>query len=123
MIKPDHNSLLSLMTNKKSFIFFSIFILFTSCSFDTKTGIWGEGEKEKQKIALLEEEQKQIINTEKIYSSENIFSKEIPLKKSINLSEPKKNKSWNTSGLNNQNFLGNIYLPRSGNVFLKKKNW
>ena len=117
MTKPDLNLRLLLMINKKNFIFFSIFVLLISCSFDNKTGIWGDSEKERKKIALLEQEKKQIIGTEKIYSFENIFTEEIPLKKIINLSEPKRNKSWNTLGLNNQNFLGNIYLPRIDNVF------
>ena len=123
MIKLDLNLHLLLMINKKNFTFFSILILLTSCSFDSKTGIWGDAEKEKKKIALLEQEQKQIISTENIYSSENIFAEEIPLKRAIKLSEPKKNKSWDASGLNNQNFIGNIYLPRINSVFLKKKNW
>ena len=34
---------------------------------------------------------------------------------------PKKNLSWGMSGLNHQNFLGNIYLSGAENLFLKKK--
>ena len=50
MTKPDLNLRLLLMINKKNFIFFSIFVLLISCSFDNKTGIWGDSEKERKKI-------------------------------------------------------------------------
>ena len=42
----------------KYIIFFLIFILFASCSFDNKTGIWGGSEKAKIRAAQLEKEQK-----------------------------------------------------------------
>ena len=111
------------MINKKNLIFFLIFILLYNCSFDSKTGIWGGSEKEKKRISELEEEQRQIIDVEKIYSSENIYTKETHLTENINLSEPKKNLSWKMPGLNQQNFLGNIYLSGFNSIFLKKKNW
>ena len=50
-----------------------------------------------------------------------IYSKEISLDQNISLSKPKKNLSWEMSGLNHQNFLGNIYLSGIDNIFLKKK--
>jgi len=109
------------MINKKNLIFFLIFILLNNCSFDNKTGIWGDSEKEKRKISELEKEQKQILDVEKIYSSEKIYLKEVSLTKNISLSTPKKNSSWKMSSLNHQNFLGNIYLSGIDNVFLKKK--
>ena len=56
-------------------IFFLILILFTSCSFDNKSGIWSGSEKEKRRISELEEEQKRVLNTIKIYTSETFFSK------------------------------------------------
>ena len=109
------------MINKKNLIFFLIFILLNNCSFDNKTGIWGDREKEKRKISELEKKQKQILDVEKIYSSEKIYLKEVPLTKNISLSQPKKNSSWKMSSLNHQNFLGNIYLSGIDNIFLKKK--
>ena len=109
------------MINKKNLIFFLIFILLNNCSFDNKTGIWGDSEKEKRKISELEKKQKQILDVEKIYSSDKIYLKEVPLTKNISLSKPKKNSSWKMSGLNHQNFLGNIYLSGIDNIFLKKK--
>ena len=109
------------MINRKSLVFFLIFILLSNCSFDDKTGIWGGSEKEKRRISELEKEQKQIIDIERVYSSENIYNDEIPLTKGISLSKSKKNQSWQMSGLNHQNFLGNIYLSGTDNIFLKKK--
>ena len=109
------------MINRKSLVFFLIFILLSNCSFDNKTGIWGGSEKEKKRISELEKEQRQIIDIERVYSSENIYNDEIPLTKGISLSKSKKNQSWQMSGLNHQNFLGNIYLSGTDNIFLKKK--
>ena len=91
--------------HNKNFIFFLIFILVTSCSFDNKTGIWGESKKEKKRIAKLQKQQKDSKNTYQIFSSENIFSQEKNLNIKINLSEPKNNSSWKMYGLNHQNFL------------------
>ena len=123
MNKQDLSSHLLLMISKKNLIFFLIFILLSNCSFDDKTGLWKNSENEKRKISELEKEQKQIIDTEKIYSSTNIFSKEVLLVRDITLSKPKKNSLWLMTNLNNQNYLGNIYLPNIDNMFLKKKNW
>jgi len=105
----------------KYLIFFLIFILFASCSFDNKSGIWSGSKKEKKKVSELEKEQSRIIDVVKVYTSESLYSKEIPAVKSISLTEPKTNSSWKMSGLNLQNFVGNIYLPGIGNNFLKKK--
>ena len=105
----------------KYLIFFLIFILFASCSFDNKSGIWSGSEKEKRRVSELEKEQKRIIDIVKVYTSESFYSKEIPAVKSISLTEPKTNSSWKMSGLNLQNFVGNIYLSGIGNNFLKKK--
>tara|TARA_Y100000590_G_scaffold467371_2_gene646048 strand:- start:524 stop:1873 length:1350 start_codon:yes stop_codon:yes gene_type:complete len=109
------------MIKKKGLIFFLIFLILNNCSFDSKTGIWSGSEKEKRKISEIEKEQKQIIDIDKIYSSENAFSKEVLLASSIVISKPRKNSSWEVPGLNNQNYLGNIYLPNANNIFFKKK--
>ena len=105
----------------KYLIFFLIFILFVSCSFDNKSGIWSGSKKEKMRVAELEKEQRRVIDVVKIYTSEDTSLKEIPAVKSINLTEPKTNSSWKMSGLNLQNFVGNIYLSGISNNFLKKK--
>ena len=109
------------MIDKKKLIFFLIFILLSNCSFDKKTGIWEGSKEEKENISELKKKQKDIIDIYKVYSSENIYSKEIFLAKNIILSKPKKNSSWKMSGLNHQNFLGNIYLSGVDSTFLKKK--
>jgi outer membrane protein assembly factor BamB len=109
------------MINKKIPILFIVFSLLNSCSFDSKTGIWGDSVKEKKKITELEKKQKEIIKVEKIYSSDNFFHQEILLNNNIILSKAKNNLSWIMPNLNYQNFLGNIYLSGIDNFFLKKK--
>ena len=111
------------MIKKKISFLLIVFVILNNCSFDSKTGIWGDAAKEREKITKLEKAQKEIVKVEKIYSSESFFSKEIPLKQSIVLSEAKNYSSWIMPNLNYQNFLGNIYLPGIDNFFLKKKNW
>ena len=51
----------------KYLIFSSAFFLIVNCSFDNKTGIWSGGEKEKERIAELEQKQKQVIETKHYY--------------------------------------------------------
>ena len=109
------------MTNKKRLIFFLIFVLLCNCSFDKKTGIWDGDKKEKKRISELEQKQKNIIDTYKIYSSEDIYSKEISLKEEIILTQPYKTTSWKMANLNHQNLLGNIFMPGINDLFLKKK--
>ena len=110
-----------MIKNKKYLIIILIIYLFTGCSFDSKTGIWSGDEKEKQKLAELEKEQNQKINVEKAYSSGNIYLREITAVKKVILNQPTKNLDWKMSGLNLQNFMGNIYLSSISNNFLKKK--
>ena len=109
------------MISKKSLIFFLIFALLNGCSFDNKTGIWGGSEKEKRRISELEKAQKEVITTEKIFLSDDLFKKEKKLNKQINLLKPKKNSFWKTNSLNQQNFIGNNYLPTAENIFVKNK--
>ena len=121
MIKLDLSLLLLIMNRKINLIFFLIFILLVNCSFDNKTGIWSGSKKEKRRISELEKEQKQTKVVDYIYSSKSVYSKEISLTKKISISNPRKNLSWKMSSLNQQNFLGNIYLSGIDNIFLKKK--
>jgi len=109
------------MNKKNNFFFFLIFITILGCSFDDKTGIWGGGKKERQRIADLEKRQNEIIEVEKIYSSEKSYSNEVNLSEKISLTNPKKNSSWLMSNLNYQNSKGNIFLSGTENIFLKKK--
>ena len=109
------------MINKKVSILLIAFTLFNNCSFDNKTGIWGDSAKEKKKISELEKKQKEIIKVEKIYSSDKIFHKEVALTKKITLPKPENKSSWRMSNENHQNYLGNIYLQGINNIFLKKK--
>ena len=109
------------MTKKKNLIILLIFVLLNNCSFDDKTGIWSGSKKEKKRISQLKKEQSKIIDVASIYSSDDIYSKEIALVQNISLSKPEKNLSWEMSSLNHQNFLGNIYLSGIDNIFLKKK--
>ena len=112
------------MNKKIKYFFFIITLGFlVNCSFDNKTGIWSGDKEEKERIAELERLQKQKINVVKIYTSENIYLKEIATTQNIKLSKPKTNTSWEMSGLNLQNLIGNLYLPKINNNFLKKKNW
>ena len=54
MNRLDFNFPLLPTTKKKKLIFFLIFILLNNCSFDNKTGIWKESEKEIRKISEIE---------------------------------------------------------------------
>jgi len=109
------------MNNRKILILFLSFTLLNHCSFDSKTGIWGDGEKEKKRISKLEKQQKTVLKVEKIYSSDKFFNKEILLKKQIKLSKVKNNSSWVMPNLNYRNFTGNLYLTGINNIYLKKK--
>ena len=111
------------MNKKKNLVFFLVLILLAHCSFDDKTGIWSGDKEEKRRITELEKKQKQLIDVDKIISSDNFYTEEKKLIKKISLSKPEKNSSWEMAGLNRQNFLGNIYLSGIDNRFLKKKNW
>ena len=93
-----------------------------ACSFDNMntTGYWSGSEKEKNKAANIQE-QKKIVRV-KLYSSENLYSKELSKTKNIVLSDPRQNLSWEMPGMNLQNFIGHIYLSGVENIFLKKKN-
>ena len=109
------------MKNNRFFIILIAYSLLSSCSFDSKTGIWDGLKDEKRKVSDLEDEQSILLNTEKIYSSKNIIYDEIISDKAIVLSNPKNNISWKMSNLNEQNFKGNIYLSGTNKIFLKKK--
>ena len=98
-----------------------VLFLFTSCSFDNKTGLWKGAKEEKKRISELEKRQNEILNIDKVYTADDVFSLEKPLTKKIVLSKPRENLSWLMNGKNYQNFLGNIYLSNASNIFLKKK--
>jgi len=109
------------MINKRILLLLIFFVLLNNCSFDNKTGIWGDSAKEKKRISELEKEQKEIIKIEKIYTSDSQFNKEVTLTKNIVLSKPQNKSSWIMSNSNHQNYLGNIYLKGINSFLLKKK--
>ena len=109
------------MIKKKNLVLLIVFIFLSNCSLDDKSGIWDGTKKEKKRILELEEKQKNIKNINKIYSSEDIYNKEINLTRKLNISEAKKNLSWEESNLNKENNLGNIYFNGLNYLFLKKK--
>ena len=106
----------------KNLFFFLIFLFISNCSFDNKTGIWDGSEEEKKRISEIEDEQKNVTDIVKVYSSEILYTDELHLNKTIVLTDSKKNFSWEMSGLNLQNFIGHIYSSGITNNFLKKKN-
>jgi len=109
------------MNKKKNLVFFIILFLLVNCSFDTKTGIWSGEEVEKEKVVEIKKEQDREKNIRKIYSIGDEYSLEKTLTKKIKLLKPEKNSSWQMPSLNQQNFLGNIYLSGIDDRFLKKK--
>lgn len=122
MKKLNCNCLLLKMNNKNYYLaFFLLFTLISGCSFDKKTGIWSGSEEEQARMRELEREQKSLIEVVKIYSSSDLYSKEIPSNKTVRVSQPIKNTSWLMSGLNSHNNMGHIYLSGTENNFLKAK--
>ena len=105
----------------KKILLFIVFLLISNCSFDSKTGIWGDKKKERERISDIEKNQKEIIDTEKIYSSDEQFNEEVILNKNIILSKANRNSLWKMSNFNYQNFMDNLYLEGIDNVFLKKR--
>jgi len=109
------------MINKRVLILLILFTVLNNCSFDSKSGIWSDAAKEKKRILELEKEQKEIIEVQKIYTSDKTFHKEVALTKNIVLPKPQNKSSWTMSNANLQNYLGNIYLQGVNSFFLKKK--
>ena len=84
--------------------------------------VFGQDQQmKKKKLSEFDKKQKKILDVYKIYTSDEMYSKEITLSKVLKISTPKKNNSWKMSGLNHQNYLSNISLPSVENIFLKKK--
>ena len=102
-------------------IFLLVFL--SNCSFDNKTGIWSGSKEEKERLADLERQQKSILETINVYSSDKKFKKEISALINAKLTTTKKNISWEMAGSNLQNYTVNNHLNGIQNVFLKKKNW
>ena len=69
-----------------------IFIfLLTGCSFDSKTGIWDGLENDEKRVRSIENKQNRNVEIVQVYTSQNIFSKEIVPTVSITLTKPIKN--------------------------------
>ena len=106
----------------KYLIFFLVLISLSNCSFDNKTGIWSGDKEEKERLAELERQQKSIIETVRVYSSDTDFKQEIAAISPAKLSSPKTKKSWEMSGSNLQNFTAHNQLSGIKNTFLKTIN-
>ena len=105
----------------KYFIIIFVLIFLSNCSFDNKTGIWSGSKKEKERLAEIERQQKNILETVKVYSSDKDFKKEISATAQAKLTLPQKKNSWKMSGSNLQNFTINNELNGIKTTFLKKK--
>ena len=108
---------------KKIKYFATIFLLIflSSCSFDNKTGIWSGNKEEKERLAELERQQKSVLETINVYSSDKKFKQEIASVTEIKLTSAKKNISWKMAGSNLQNYTINNHLNGIQKIFLKKK--
>ena len=96
------------------FILFYCFFL-TSCSFDTKTGIWTGNFKE------IRSEKKGKVRKLNFLSNTETFEEEISNKVQILLDEPSSVNSWFSSNLNNQNNIAHINYNGNLNIFFKDK--
>ena len=106
----------------KYFLLFIFFGFSTHCSFHQNSEFWSGIDDDKKKIEEIEAwQQSQNDEIVRIFSTKKYYKEEISLSKKIILTKPKKNFSWVTNGLNNQNSIGHIYLDNINNNFLNKK--
>ena len=61
-----------------------LFIFLANCSFDKKTGIWSSEKDEKRRALDIEKQQKSVLKTVQLYSSENNYTLEIKAKNKEN---------------------------------------
>jgi len=112
------------MTKKNIYLFFFLFIfLLSHCSIphNQSRQVWYGDKHDKELSEKLLIEQKTESNLVRVFSSGNIYDKEIEASQNAILSKSVKNTSWKMSGKNYQNFLGNIYYSGLNKKFLKKK--
>ena len=96
---------------KINLIFF-ILIIYSGCSFDTKSGIWKEKKQESKNIAKIT----------KLSSNQERFANSLNTDFIINFNSlPKQNNSWPMSGLNLSNFVGHLSFDEKNNKYSKKK--
>ena len=96
---------------KINLIFF-ILIIYSGCSFDTKSGIWKEKKQEPKNIAKIT----------KLSSNQERFANSLNTDFIINFNSlPKQNNSWPMSGLNLSNFVGHLSFDEKNNKYSKKK--
>ena len=95
----------------------TILFFFTGCSFDNKSGIWKNNET--TSIKKFDE----FDNFEKLYTDEKKFNLLIKPKNNlnINLTNPKKIKTWNDQFYATSNNSENFYYIDSNQIFLKSK--
>ncbi len=92
----------------KLFFFLAILVFLNSCSFDTKTGIWKNENRQSKKIE--DNKSEDFIELNKILLNEETFDKTVNLEKnfSFKLFKPIKNIEWNDMYYNNTNNFDNF---------------
>ncbi len=102
----------------KLFCALAIFLLFTNCSFDNKSGIWdSEDSKSTNKENIVFKDFK------KLSSSTQIFNETIPIDKNVNIKveKPVQNQSWTDIYFNEKNNIGNLKFNNLNKIILKSK--
>ena len=96
---------------------FLILIIFQSCSFDNKSGIWNSQNSASKEDEIL------FKDFEKLYATGEFFNKIIPLKKNFKfkLINEKINTNWNDIYFNKTNNLLNFKYNDSNQIILKSK--
>lgn len=95
-----------------------LLILFYSCSFDTKTGIW-----KNDNIIPNIENNSVFKDFVKITSSDEKFNNIVQINEEFNfiINEPLRNLSWNQTLLNKENNIVNLSFDNKNQVILKSK--
>ena len=85
-----------------------LFLTFSSCSFDNKTGIWKDASDLKN---IKDKKEKRNVKLKDVFLDEKIFEeeKDVGFKTKINIDIPLKTKSWTGSYFNLTNNIPNIY--------------
>ena len=98
------------------FFIIILFILFQSCSFDNKSGIWT---KENDKISVKNQKDDFII----LSATRNIFNQTIPKQNNFNFKiyNTYKNSNWNDIFFNKNNNLINLKYNNSNKLIFKSK--
>ena len=102
----------------KLFYIIAVLMLFQSCSFDNKSGIWTDEKNVQTREETL------FKDFELLTSLEESFDEEIQFKGSykFNLPSPKANNKWNDIYFNNNKPINFKYNEKNNLIFKSKKN-